>query len=297
MGWKRKDWWRLRQRRLDTTDYVIHWIKEKGTGEKRVSPFDILLEILKCGYLKPTFAIMSPLLYEHSPRPTIRGPYPAVCFTEQTLECFIQSYECPVVRRRYWPYGIALHKWALFEYGGRPVIYHDESILGTLLTSIESGFEEGKGVYGGGLPEEFQYLWVRYSPIPSPEGYPIDHTHEREWRAKVKAPYHALEGALPEEGIPLFLPPVYVAGEWKRYYPHILVKTREEREALARRVQECWTDWREECQNEYLEKQFGGYPKMTIIALEEVKEHLEAGEREEWARLETLPSESSTMYF
>lgn len=271
--WKGKGWWKFRRIRTDITDYVIHSVKEKEEGGKKISPFSTLLEILKCGYLKPSFAIRRPRVYDQSqsPRPTIKGPYPAVCFTEQTLECFIKSSEYFSSRgKRYRPYGIALHKWPLSEYGGGSVIYGDEHIL-------------------GGLPKEFQYRWARYSPIPPREGYPIDFTHEREWRARVKASYHTSDGYLPEEGIPIFLPPVDVGGEKKRYAPFILVKEKEEKETLIEVVVPILPPkWKEKCQNEYLKKQFNRYPEIKIIALEEVEEHLKNGERK-WACLETLP--------
>lgn len=270
--WKGSDWWQIRLIRTDITDYVIHRVNEEWESGSKISCFSTLLKILGCGYLKPTFAMMPSSLSTSPTGPTIKGSYPAVCFTEQPLECFITSCEYTFrEKKRYFPYGIVLHKWPLFEYGGRPVIYGDESILER-------------------LPKEFQYLWVRYSPIPSPKGYPIDFTHEREWRAKVNASYHKSEGYLPKEGIPIFLPPVAIGGEERKYSPspYILVQKKEEKETLIKVVEICWPDWKEKCQNEYLKKQFDRYPEMKIIALEEVKRHLEAGERE-WARLETLP--------
>lgn len=266
--WKGSDWWQFRRKRTDITDYVIHGVKEKSGS--RFSCFSTLFKILGCGYLKPTFAMMSSSLSTSPTGPTIKGSHPAVCFTEQTLECFITSCKYPFrEKKRYFPYGIAFHKWSLFGYGGRPVIYGDESIL-------------------EGLPKEFQYLWVKYSPIPSPKGYPIDFTHEREWRAKVNAYYHKSEGYLPKEGVPIFLPPVDIGGEEKKYAPFILVKEKKEKENLVKVVEICWPDWKGKCQNEYLKKQFNHYPEMKIIALEEVEEHLKDGKRE-WARLETLP--------
>src|SRR3990172_6170319 len=120
--WQHKDWANFRRARPDITDYVIHRVKRGTDDGPFTRAFDVLVKILECGYLKPTFAVMRPRLYDHSPRPTIKGPYPAVCFTEQTLECFIVSCE-HLGSPRYERYGIAIHKWPLFEYGARPVMY------------------------------------------------------------------------------------------------------------------------------------------------------------------------------
>ena len=280
-----KDWERIRNARTDVTDYVIHWIKGRYEEGKKIQPFVILIDILKCGYLKPSFGIRSSI-YDKSKRPTIKGPYPAVCFTEQTLDNFIKS--CKVLQNRYSSYGIALHKRALYSYGGRPVIYGTENILRQILTPREPAYEKDKEIYKDGLPKEHQYLWVRYDPIPNPDGYVIDWTHEREWRCRVKAPYHALEGFLPEEGVPILLPAVYESGKWVRFFPRILVAKKEEEELLVEIVNTASPTWMAECKNEYLRNYLEQLPKARIVVLEEVGEHLEAREPE-WARLETLP--------
>jgi len=288
-----KDWERIRNARDDVTDYVIHWVKGRYQEGKRMSPFAVLVEVLKCGYLKPTFALKSSI-YEKSKRPTVRGPYPAVCFTEQTLDNFVKS--CKVLSNRYNPYGIALHKRALYRYGGRPVIYGEEDILGRRLRPNEHGYEqskETKETYEGGLPRDYQYLWVRYEPIPNRDGYVIDWTHEREWRCVVRAPYHALEGSLPEEGVPIFLPRVYEGDKWVRHFPRILVAKKEEKELLAEIVNTASPTWVAQSENEYLQNYFAQLPKARIVALEEVEEHLEAGEAD-WTRLETIPPASQS---
>jgi hypothetical protein len=280
-----KDWERIRKARTDVTDYVIHWTKGKHEEGEYIKPFVILIDILKCGYLKPGFGIRSSI-YDEAKRPTIKGPYPAVCFTEQTLDNFVKS--CKVLPNRYSPYGIALHKRALYEYGGRPVIYGTEDILGRRLTTNEREYEKDKEIYKDGLPKEYQYLWVRYEPIPNADGYVIDWTHEREWRARVKAPYHTTEGFLPEEGVPILLPALYESVKWVRFFPRILVAKKDEEQLLVEIINAASQSWVAECKNEYLRNYFDQLPKALMVALEEVEGHLEAKERE-WARLETIP--------
>ena len=165
-----KDWERIRREREDITDYVIHFIRPKYGNEPQ-KPIDILKKIIKDGYLIPTFAIRSSI-YDRSRRPTIKGPYPAVCLTEQSITNFAKS--CNVLVSRYSPYGVAFPKKALFQYGGRPVIYHSEEILGSSVRPSEPDYQEGKEIFKNGLPKDFQYLWSRYQPIPNDDGYVVD---------------------------------------------------------------------------------------------------------------------------
>ena len=142
-------------------------------------------EILRCGYLIPTFAPRTIVGTARRVK-TIHGSCPAVCFTEQPLSAFIIS--CKTLTDRYEPYGIAVRKDRLFTYGGRPVVYGDNSL-------------------SDALPESHKYLWVTFQPIPRNGGYPNDWTHEREWRAKVN-PYHVQgRGEYLSDGVPLLLPP------------------------------------------------------------------------------------------
>jgi len=138
-----KDWQRIREVRPDITDYLIHWVRPKYEGGKVIKPLVILLDIIESGYLKATFATRGSI-YDRSKRPTVKGSYPAVCFTEQSLENFIKS--CKVLPSHYYPYGVALYKRALYQYGGRPVIYGSEDILGIPLRPNESEYETGKEI-------------------------------------------------------------------------------------------------------------------------------------------------------
>lgn len=270
-----KDWERIREARTDLTDYAIHWTKGRVLEGKWKSPFEALLDIVECGYLKPSFSIMTSI-YGGSPRPTIKGPHPAVCFTEQTLDNFMRS--CKALPSRYYPYGIALHKWPLYQYGGRPVISGSEEILGTLLMPAEPRYEPDKDIYRNGLPEDHQYLWVRYQPIPNQDWNVVDWTHEREWRCKINTYHDDKLGSTPTEGVPLLLPSVYnhKHGKPEYFLPKILVGTREEKTTVNEVIKELLQGWTKACQTNYLKKYFELLPKVNVVALSELAENPDA---------------------
>jgi hypothetical protein len=156
-------WERIRRVREDLTDFVVHLTKKRE--EPRATALQVLLEILRCGYIRPTFC---PMMSENRriPENTIKGQFPAVCLTEMTLAGMIAVLGQPGVR--YAGYGIAFHKTAVYSHFGRPVIYGDENILQS-------------------LREWQKHLWVRYDPeIPHHRTGPVDHTWEREWRIRVR---------------------------------------------------------------------------------------------------------------
>jgi len=272
-----KQWERIRRARPDITDYVIHWVRPKYEGGTITTPFNVLIDIVESGYIKPTFATRSSI-YDRSKRPTIKGPHPAVCFTEQSLDNFIKS--CQVLPSHYHPYGIAFYKRALYQYGGRPVIYGSEDVLGIPLSPSEPGYETGKEIYKNGLPKECQYLWMRYEPIPNEDGYVVDWTHEREWRCKVRTYHDPKLGNTPSEGIPLLLPSVYdyERGQFINYLPKILVRKGDEKEALEELINELSPEWTESCQHSYLKSYFRLLPKAKVIALKELEDNPEARE-------------------
>ena len=175
-----KNWQIIRQVRDDLTDYVVHFTRSSFVPPTLYQARDVLIQILRSGWINPTFAPMANR-YKKVPQPTIRGPDPAVCLTEQPLSAVLKT---PVTR--YSHYGIAYHKVCLFDAGGRPVLYGSEQELGIRTWKGQPGYQEGKDIYTDGLPEHLQYLWVRYVPILPGRGeeYPIDFTWEREWRFK-----------------------------------------------------------------------------------------------------------------
>ena len=268
-----KDWERIRKARTDLTNYVIHWTNYKNTQKLRViRPYEVLREILQCGYLKPSFAPRRSLRTRTKVN-TINGDYPAVCFTEQPLDCYIIS--CDNLPSRYKPYGIALNKYYLYDYGGRSVIYGDKSLL-------ES------------LPEEYKYLWARYNPIPEPgllggDSYPVDWTHEREWRCRVNQHYPRYWGVenlpLPQEGVPILLPMDYRKNKITPDF-YILVDKKEEVIDLEQWILHLLPY---QGKDKYLRVYFERLPNAQVISLQEVKEHLRA-DKQKWARIDTLPS-------
>lgn len=172
------EWGRIRKMRTDMSDYVMHCTRQRWDAERQImlSPYEVLKEILGDGFLRATF-----VTHDRS-RPGVRGPFPAVCFTEQPLRFFIQSVEASW-EQRYTEFAVAFRKDDLFSYGGRPVIYSDDSALGRLVTTGEEG--QAPWVYEGGLSAETQHLWVNYNPTALwDRPYPVDWTHEREWRAR-----------------------------------------------------------------------------------------------------------------
>jgi hypothetical protein len=189
-----KDWQRIRAARSDLTDYVIHFTKfrsdleRKRTPEGRpflAPPFDVFCEILNDGFICPTFAPIKSMTTGTTSN-TVRGPDPAVCLTEQPLSAVLSTRQC--AGGRYSGFGIAYHKYALFETGGRPVFYGSKSLLGTRIQQGEPDYEDGKDIFQGGLPKESQYLFVQYKPtIDYFDDYPVDWTWKREWRVKSSA--------------------------------------------------------------------------------------------------------------
>lgn len=185
-----KDWEWIRRERDDLTDYVIHFTKNYVKGPICQLARNSLAQILVCGYIRPTFAAR-PSRHASVPHPTIKGPFPAVCLTGQPIRAVLK-----MARRRYSGFGIAYHKVALYNAGGRPVMYGSERELGRPLRRGEPGWQEGKEVYTDGLPADLQYLWARYIPMmPGSNDDPVDFTWEREWRVKTES-----------DGLPVLLP-------------------------------------------------------------------------------------------
>jgi hypothetical protein len=254
-----KDWERIRQERDDLTDYVIHFTKHCFKPPVWDKARDVLAKILACGYIRPTFAL-KPTRHTSTPGPTIKGPSPAVCLTEQPLSAILK-----IRTNRYSGYGIAYHKVPLYQAGGRPVLYGSERELGRRLRQGEPGWEEGREIFAGGLPPELQYLWVRYAPLMAgSDGYPVDFTWEREWRVKTEG-----------DGLPALL-----NTDWYRPSKGVIVVERDEdivffREGLAQLVArgKAWAS--------HLTR---------IVSLETARRKLEEGDTR-YAKLDTWPEQ------
>lgn len=141
--------------------------------------FDVLLKILHDGFIHSSWSI-------RNFAPAIYGPKSAVCFTEMPLFALLQyakfrgSYSGYVGN-----YGIAFRRNELYAAGGRPVIY------GLSGDHIEAE-NTPKGIYQGrildvektGIPvhEQYRYVATKLQKKYAYGEYPIDWTHEREWR-------------------------------------------------------------------------------------------------------------------
>lgn len=220
-----RNWERIKEIRTDMSDYVLHCTR--GTSVKQ-DAFAVLKKILQDGYFQASDAkkLIGPFRRLKS---TIEGPYNAVCFTEQPLQFFIQSIKA---NHRYTEFAIAVKKDELFSYGGRPIIYSDEATLTQ-------------------LPDELKYLWAHYDPTAlwqkERDNYPIDFTHEREWRARPNKPKNKKLGLysdfsfppefplLPylEDRVPIFLPNRKDTLDFTSPHFIILVDSKERKAELA----------------------------------------------------------------
>jgi hypothetical protein len=149
-------------RRADFSDSLVHLTRERReyssnnfaeqTLLREVSAFDVLKEILSSGTLRGS-----------GNAGYVKGNRTAVCFSEiplSAMHLFARPPDDPLERAkpaRYRFYGIAVSKRALFEAGGRPVIYLPDS-------------------EGHWIPPDEKWRQVRF------EYGVVDFTHEREWR-------------------------------------------------------------------------------------------------------------------
>jgi hypothetical protein len=249
----------IRSARDDLTEYVVHLTRARQNPA--TSGLDVLLEILRDGLLKPTFA---PYWKAGQRRPGVKGPYPTVCLTEQPVSALLTTVD--TLPWKYAPYGIAYYKPTLFENGGRAVLYASKTELGRKLGEREPGWEKDKDIYAGTLPPDLQYLWVNYDPSGiGPFGYTVDFTWEREWRVRIPNFQH-------KQGLPVAL-----RNPWGSEKGAILVQHESELDTVRAAVQkarEAKAEWTEHVGN--------------IIAFETARRKLKEGNR--WyARLETWP--------
>lgn len=172
------------------SQYVMHCTKPKrdDSGLVLAPVEDVFQEIISDGYLKASFGLIKSTFTFQSSR-TVRGERPAVCFTEQPLQFFLQTLKAEP-GERYSQFAVALRKDDLFAYGGRPVIY--DNPMGA-----------------NSLPSDHLYRWVCYEPDAIwDRKYPRDFTHEREWRTRPESDLNYRAG-LEEEAdhvVPLRLP-------------------------------------------------------------------------------------------
>lgn len=161
--------------RIDLSDKLIHFVRavnresddyllsemhshDFAFGEivetDEISPFFVLRRILRKLQVLSTWSF-------RGGNKTINGDFPAVCFTEMPISAFVRS---SIVRlskgQNISNYAFVFDKKQMFNLGARPVIYG------------RTRNEE--------FPPSELYRFVSFDLSRQP--YPIDWTHEREWR-------------------------------------------------------------------------------------------------------------------
>lgn len=176
--------------RIDLSDNLIHFVSSLDTSnpdynlsemhpkeyamngdiveQNSISPFFILRRIIRNRQILSTWS------YRKEYR-TIYGKYPAVCFTEMPISEFVKtSIDRQLKGQKISNYGLIFNKKELFKIGSRPVIYG---------TSLETKVVDNgniKELKPAIFDEKELYRFVAFKLDRLP--YPIDWTHEREWR-------------------------------------------------------------------------------------------------------------------
>ena len=176
--------------RIDLSDYLIHFVSSVDTEnedyylsemhpkefemngdtveENILSPFFILRRIIRNCQLISTWS------YRSGNR-TIYGKYPAVCFTEMPLSEFVRtSIQRQSKGHKISSYGLIFNKKQLFGLGTRPVIYGASQEVRVISNGLYK--ELDPQIYSD--KELYRYVAFNLDRLP----YPIDWTHEREWR-------------------------------------------------------------------------------------------------------------------
>ena len=135
-------------KRRDHSSHLIHFTKESEVPRR--SAVQVLTEIARSRQLRGGTKF-------------IKGSYPCVCFTEAPYWVMADVFNyTDTTEARYSPFGVMVEKQWLYQMGGRPVFYMEES---------EYAF----------LDAQHQYRYVKYDLNPH---FPIDFTWEREWRVR-----------------------------------------------------------------------------------------------------------------
>lgn len=158
--------------RNDMTEWLIHFTHKSFVKFDWVEAKENLFGIVSDGVIRAGWSL-------RGGRPTIYGPSPAVCFTEQPLFAFCQYLEARPDRECISGCGVLVHKHDAFAEGSNPVIYGLNLV--NELSAGQAGYEPKKRVLSTtSLPYNEQYRYVAFAP--NREGDPVDWTHEREWR-------------------------------------------------------------------------------------------------------------------
>ncbi|CAH0245244.1 hypothetical protein SRABI70_02824 [Pseudomonas sp. Bi70] len=172
--------------RFDLSDYLIHFFRDvdQSSSESILFPEHARFNNINESEVLDSLFLMRCALRHHkilatwsyrNERPTIYGPFPAICFTDMPLAAFVQSSKERLARgENVGRYAFMIPKPAMFGLGARPVIYGlsqdlRENRSSRPLRIIETDL----------LPLAEQYRYVAYH---IGNDRTIDWTHEREWR-------------------------------------------------------------------------------------------------------------------
>lgn len=191
--------------RIDLSDNLIHFVSstDKSSSdynlsemhpkeysmngdiveEDSISPFFILRRIIR------NCQIISTWSYRNGSR-AIYGAFPAVCLTEMPISEFVKtSIDRQSKGQKISNYGLVFNKKELFNIGARPVIYGTSRNVNVVDNGIIKQLEPA--VFDE--YELYRYVAFKLDRLP----YPIDWTHEREWRwPNYKYQYHPIDLAL-----------------------------------------------------------------------------------------------------
>lgn len=176
--------------RIDLSDSLIHFVRKIDTtsedyfkSEMHPKEYAINGDIVENDIISPFFVLrrvirnlqlLSTWSYRNGQK-TIYGEFPVVCLTEMPISEFVKtSIDRESKGQKISNYGLIFNKKQMFSIGSRPVIYgtsqsysvFDENNTKFLSPSI---FDK---------KELYRYVAFNLDRLP----YPIDWTHEREWR-------------------------------------------------------------------------------------------------------------------
>lgn len=193
--------------RYDLSDWLIHFFRDVNLGsdsgmelpehigwnnlfeydDKPLTAFFLLRCAIRQQMIWATWS------YRKNVR-TIYGKVPTVCFTDMPIAAFFEAAEARRERGEHIsPYAIVINKKQLAQEGALPVIYGLSQAYNTM-TEPNGERVIDKDVLA--LAEQYRY--VSYNPSPQ---YPIDWTHEREWRWPYKGSLKEYNNQMQETGL------------------------------------------------------------------------------------------------
>ena len=193
--------------RFDLSNYLIHFFRDVDLESNayihfpEFAGFNNIYEdtklsalfLLRCA-LRHSKLIAS-WSYRNNKR-SVYGYNPAVCFTEMPLAAFVQtSFERLQRGENINQYALLLPKSNMFSLGARPVIY---ALTSNSISYVKTNNSEERIIDPNQLPILEQYRYVTYNPSSK---YPIDWTHEREWRWACRNDLTEYNKELYEDGI------------------------------------------------------------------------------------------------